>query len=124
MYKQGLQLGLRFTTSVGLLTIEQLFQLKQNQLENAIRNQKKLLKASDDDELGFLDVSSKVDPVEQLKFDILKDVYITKKAEAEAIRESKAKKENNQKILELIAQKKEGVLQEKSIEELEKMLID
>ena len=64
-----------------------------------------------------------VDKTEQLRFDILKDVYLTKKAENEAIRSERDQKEKNQKIIELIAEKKEGALKEKSIQELEAMLV-
>lgn len=63
-----------------------------------------------------------VDKENQLKFDILKDVYLTKKAENEAKRTELDRKANDQKILALIQQKKEGALAEKSIEELEAML--
>lgn len=122
IYKQATKLGVRFATSKGLLSVEQLFHLTQTDLANAVKNQKKVLKKNDEDDLAFLDESSKVDAVEQLKFDILKDVYLTKKADAEALRTEREKKENNQKIMQLIQQKKEGELQSKTVEELEAML--
>jgi hypothetical protein len=121
-YKKGLQLGLRFNTTVGPLSIEQLFQLKLGQLETIIRNQKKVVKKNDDDELSFLDASSKADPVEQLKFDILKDVYLTKKAEAEEARLEKERKENREKIMSIISRKKDVELEGKTVAELEAML--
>lgn len=121
MYKQAAQLGLRFTTSVGSLSTEQLFQLNQTQLANAVRNQKKVLKKTDDDELSFLDTSSKVDVMEQLRFDILKDVYLTKKEEAKAISDARETKEHNAKIDALIANKQEQNLANLSIDELEKL---
>lgn len=124
IYKQAAMIGLRFTTSKGSLSAEQLYHLTQTDLTNAIRNQKKVLKKTDDDDLGFLDTNSKVDATEQLRFDILKDVYITKKEAAEAARTALEKKANNQKIMELIKKKQEGAMENLTIEELEKMLVD
>jgi len=122
IFKQGAKKGLRFATSKGSLSSEQLFQLTQTDLASAIKNQKKLLNRDNEDGLSFLDDSSTVDETEQLRFDILKDVYLTKKADAEALREARAKKENKQKILDLISKKKDGELENKSITELEAML--
>jgi hypothetical protein len=123
MYKEAARLQLRFVTTKGSLSTEQLWSLNQTELTNCIRNVKKSLKKNDDDELSFLDVNTKVDTVEQLRFDILKDVYLTKKAEAEAARNALQAKEHNQKIEFLIAEKKEAGLKDKSIEELEALLI-
>lgn len=122
VYKNASMLGLRFNTSKGVLSVEQLWQLSQTDLSTCVKNVKKSLKKSDDDELSFLDNSVTVDTTEQLRFDILKDVYLTKKSLAEAERTAKERKENNQKIMALIQEKKEGQLQSKSIEELEAML--
>lgn len=122
MYKQAAKLGLRFTTSKGQLSVEQLFGLIQTDLAIAVRNQKRILNKNNEDDLGFLDENSKVDATEQLRFDILKDVYLTKKADAEAARNALADKQRKNKILELIEEKKESELKNKSIEELEALL--
>lgn len=124
IFKQASKLGLRFTTSKGQLSVEQLWHLTQTDLATAVKNQKKVLKKNDEDDLAFLDESSKVDATEQLRFDILKDVYLTKKADAEAIRNERERKAHNQKIMEIIQNKKEGELNSKSISELEAMLKD
>ena len=55
MYKQASRLKLRFQTNVGLLSVEQLWDLTQTQLANAIKAVKKVLKKNDDDELSFLE---------------------------------------------------------------------
>ena len=83
---------------------------------------KKILKKSDDDELSFLDDSQVVDKENQLRFDILKDVYLTKKKEAEELRDASVAKQHNQKILALIAEKQEEGLRGKSIDELQALL--
>lgn len=122
MYKQASQLKLRYQTSVGLVSTEQLWDLTQTQLSNAIKAVKRVLKKTDDDELSFLEDTKVVDVENQLRFDILKDVYLTKKKESEELRNAAEIKAHNQKILSLIAEKQEGKLKEMSIEELEKLI--
>ena len=122
MYKQSSKLGLRFQTSKGLLSVEQLWHLNQTDISNAIKAVKKVLKKTDDDELSFLEDTKVVDVENQLRFDILKDVYLTKKAENEAQRNELETKAHNQKIDMLIAEKQEEGLRGKSIEELEALL--
>jgi len=122
-FKQASQLKLRFNTDKGLLSVEQLWDLSQNQLSNLIRSIKKVLKETDnDDELSFLTGEVKVDEENQLRFDIAKDIYMTKKKAQEEIRDASAIKEHNQKILALIAEKQEEGLKGKSVEELEALL--
>ena len=122
MYKEAARLKLRFPTSVGALTVEQLWDLNQTQLTNAIKAVKKVLAKDNDDELSFLESTKVVDTENQLRFDILKDVYLTKKKETEEIRDAAAVKAHNQKILTLIAEKKDSELKNMSIEDLEKQL--
>ena len=123
MYKQASQLGLRVNTSKGPLSVEQLWNLPMVDLKNTIKTLKKALKVNDDDDLDFLeDTESKVDKITELSFNILKDIYITKKDAAKALRDAATIKEHNQKILQLIASKKEAELGGKSIEELEALL--
>lgn len=122
IFKQASKSQLRFQTSKGLLNVEQLWSLTQTDLTNAIRNLKKSLKKDNDDDLGFLDADTKVNSEDQLRFDILKDVYLTKKSDAETARTSLEKKQFEQKILSLIADKKDSELAGKSIEELMAML--
>ena len=121
-FKQASKLKLRFQTTVGLVSVEQLWDLSQIQLSNAIKAVKKVLKKTDDDELSFLEDTKIVDVENQLRFDILKDVYLTKKEEVEAIKNATEVKAHNQKILALIAEKQEGKLRDMSVEELEKLL--
>ena len=122
MYKESSKLKLRFPTQVGLLSAEQLWDLNQTQLSNAVKAVKKVLKKTDDDELSFLEDTKVVDVENQLRFDILKDVYLTKKKEAEELRTAAETKAHNQKILTLISEKKEEGLKGKTIEELEALL--
>lgn len=70
-YKLASQIALRFNTSKGSLSVEQLWQLSQTEKATCLKNLKKLLKKTDDDELSFLDNNIVVDATEQLRFDIL-----------------------------------------------------
>lgn len=121
MYKQASQLKLRFATKVGQLTSEQLWDLTLQQLSIEIKSAKKQIVKSDDNELAFLEEGAKIDYVSQLKFDILKDVYLTKQQDAnKAFKELEIKRHNN-KIDALIAEKKDDNLRNMSIDDLEKM---
>lgn len=119
MYKKASKLGLRIQTTVGLLSVEQLWGLTRAQLANAVKAAKKELKKTDDDELSFLDDNKSVDTIAQLKFDILKDIYLTQETEAKEIRDAAAIKTHNSKIDALIAEKQDTKLRDMSIEELE-----
>lgn len=122
MYKQAAKLKLRFSTNRGLVSVEQLFELSMTDIANAIKAVKKILKTTDDDELAFLESTRTVDVENQLRFNILKDVYLTKKEENEAARTAFENKEFNQKILAIIADKEEDSLKGKSIDELKAMI--
>lgn len=125
-YKQASRLNLMFNTTKGLLTLGQVWSLSLIQLKTAITAQHDLIKQSSggtDDELSFLgEDTPKVDPIDQLRFDILKDIYTTKKSEADAVKNEKDIKEHNQKIMALIAEKEDEELKGKSAEELRAML--
>lgn len=122
MYKEASKIGLRFQTTQGSLTVEQLWSLSLSKLSLAVKALKKQMKGDDDDELSFLDETKIVDREKQLQFEILKDIYITKKQEADAEKNAVAMKEHNQYILSLIKTKQDQELANKSIDELKAML--
>lgn len=120
-FQKATRLKLRVTTPVGNLSVEQLWDLKQNQLAEAIKAYKQEVKK--DDDLDFLsDDSSKVDEKTQLAFDVLKEIYLTKKQEAQDVKTAAEVKAHNARIMELIAQKQNQALESKSLEELQAML--
>ena len=126
MYKQAALLKLRFETSKGNLTAEQLFDLSMSDLSSAIRKVNAQLKKekAEDDELAFLEGVDVVETQNSLRFKILKDVYLTKKEARDAAVVDFENKQRKQRIAEIISAKKDAALAEKSIEELEKMLED
>lgn len=122
MYKKASQIKLRFETPKGLLNVEQLWGLKESQLKELILDAKsKLVKVEDLEDLSFLDLVSKENELDKLKFDILVDIYKTKQ---EAINKQKEMQENklyNAMIDEIIAEKQNESLKSLSVEELLKL---
>jgi hypothetical protein len=126
MYKRASQLALKFSSSVGTLNVERLWELKLTQLSTMIKEVKKELKGEEekDEELSFLNAGNvQTESVNQLRFNILKDVFLTKKAEVEAIVNKQKNAEHNKTIMELIAAKQGEELKSKTIAELEAMII-
>lgn len=119
-YKKAAQMQLRFPTSKGYLSVEQAWSLSLTDLANAIKAVKKLLKGTSDDdsELSFLDENKVVDTENQLRFNILKDIYVTKQEENKKAKTATERKAFEQKILAIVAEKQEGALRDKSVEEL------
>ena len=106
MYKKAAFLKLRFQTSRGLLSTEQLPDLKMSELAKLCKEQLEVVKksrGSDDEELAFLDnnVSSDKDNIEALRFDILKDVYLEKKRQKDQAAEDVQKKIELEKLDEI-----------------------
>lgn len=125
IFKEASKTRLRFKTSSGMLSVEQLWDLNLTSLATIVKNLKKQLKKDNDDELSFLDEkSSPVDKTLELSFEVVKAIYIDKKSEKDAAQTEAAKKEHNQKIMALIVEKQEEGMKGKSIEELQSMLQD
>ena len=121
-FKEATKRKLRFHTSKGMLSVEQLWDLSRAELSRCIKAVKKAIKKDDDDELSFLDDAVTVNTEDELRFNVLKEVYLELKSEAEAQRNQLERKEHNAKILAIIQDKREDSLKGKSIEELEAML--
>lgn len=121
MYKKATRTKLRVQTSKGLLTVEQLWDLKLTELVPIVKEASEAVKASNDT-LDFLSEEKKVDEVAQLKFEILKDIYLTKKAELDEARIAREKKAHNERIMNLIAEAEDAQLRNKTPEELRSLL--
>lgn len=127
MYKIASQKKLRIATNRGNLSVEQLWDLSKDEIgELAVAIRKNIREergTSGDSELDFLKPSAqKEETIDELTFRILKDIYQTKQAEEDKQHRRAAARENNRKILELIARKQDEALESKSVEELEAML--
>lgn len=124
MYKEALQRKLRFETPKGSLNVEQLWDLSFKDLKTCVTHAKRKLDENVlDDELSFLeDYRDGDNSTEELSFNILKDVYLTKRREKEALNEVSRNKEHNERIMALIHEKEEQSLKELSPDELRSML--
>ena len=124
IFERATILKIRYQTQNGILMVEDLWDLpldskiKANLNSIAIQLNRQIKDSGEESFIG----NSKVDPVLQLKFDIVKYIIDTKLSEAEAKANSLAKKQYNEKILKLIDEKEEEALKGKSPEELKQML--
>lgn len=119
MYKQASKQKLRIMTTKGPLSVEQLWALSLTDLDALA------VQLDDYKEEGtktFLKTKSTEDKTAKLMFDIVVDILNTKQEENEAARTAKETKEHNQKILALMAEKKDDVLKGMTLEQLEAQL--
>ncbi len=127
IYKKASKKKLRFSTNRGVLSVEQLWDLSKEEIRQLVIKAREAAKKSsgevNDTELSFLDAPVKTKATDdELRFEILKDIYLTKKSSEEKAQKRAEAKENNKKILDLIARKQDEALEKKSIAQLEKML--
>jgi hypothetical protein len=120
MYKQASQLKARFSTTKGMLTTEQLWDLSLTELDNLAVSLEETYKNSKGK--SFLDKKTTKDKGIKLQFDIVLDVLQTKVEESEKLRTTAEDKAHNEKIITLISEKHDESLKGKSIKELEAML--
>ena len=126
MFEKAARLKLRFETSKGQLTVEDLFVLpltstvagKAN-LDDIARDLNRRIKA--ESEQSFVTPTSKANETLELAFDIVKHVIKVRLEENAAENLARINREKKQRILELIAQKKDEKLSGASLEELEAM---
>lgn len=129
IFKQASKKKLRFSTNRGVLSVEQLWDLSKDEIRQLVIKAREAAKKSsgeiNDSELSFLDSPVKTKATDdELRFEILKDIYLTKKSAEERAQKKAEVKANNKKLLEIIARKQDEALEKKSIKDLEKMLED
>ena len=127
IFKKASKKKLRFSTNRGVLSVEQLWDLSKDEIRQLVIKAREAAKKSSgevtDSELSFLDSPAKIKATDdELRFEILKDIYLTKKSAEEKAQKKAEIKASNKKLLELIARKQDEALEKKSIKELEKML--
>lgn len=122
MFEKASRLKLRFETSKGLLTVEDLWALpltsgtgKVN-LDDIARNLNRSIKA--ESEQSFVAPTSPVNKELELAFDIVKHVIKVRLEENAAENLARTNREKKARILELIAQKQDAQLANQSLEEL------
>ena len=120
MYKKALRMKLRFATTKGKLTTEDLFDLNLTDLNNiAIALDKKL---SETPRKSFISDITPDTEEDELRFNIVKDVINTKLIERNNAQAAKAKAVEKAQLLEIIHRKKNQAMENMSIDELEAKL--
>lgn len=125
IFEKVSRLKIRFNTSKGLLTTEDLWDLPLRgpcSLDAIAVGLDRQLKEAGT--VSFVDKAKIADEKAQLAFDIVKRVIEVRLEEADAAKQAKAKRELRQKLLQIKAEKQEGDLREKSMEDLDKMLAE
>jgi hypothetical protein len=106
----------------GLQSVEDLWVLSVKDLDTIFKELNSQLKEVQEESL--LDTKTQEDKELDTKIEIVKYIVKVKLAEEQARMDAKTKKEQKQKILELMKTKQDADLQNKSVEELQKMLED
>ncbi|WDS51122.1 hypothetical protein SeF3a_039 [Salmonella phage SeF3a] len=122
MFDQATRLKLRFNSNKGLLSVEQVWDLNLNALNELAKDLSRQVKEAASDEEDFIGVKSAVDSQLQLRFDIVNAIIGVKLKERDESATAAERKANNQAIMELIQRKKQQELEGLSVEELEKLL--
>lgn len=126
MFEKASRLKLRFESPRGMLSVEELWDIpltNKNGMNLDEIAKTIFMKLRDDVNISFVNDNSETkDDMMQLKFDIIKHIIDIKKSERNAHDLDTKKKEENKKIMALIAEKQDDALKGKSIEELQAML--
>lgn len=122
MFDKATRLKLRFNSNKGQLSVEQVWDLSLNALNEMAKGLSRELKAASVDDEDFIGNNTSVDSQLQLRFDIVKSVISTKLKERDDSLSAAEKREHNQTILELIKKKQQEDLAGKSLEELQALL--
>jgi len=119
MFQEASRIKLRFATTVGNISVEDLWDLKLSSLDGLAQCLHKQIK---DETVSFIKEVKEEDTIPKLKFDIVKQVIDVRLEEIDAAKNAALIKEKKQHILRIIADKESESLQETSLDELKKML--
>jgi hypothetical protein len=126
MFEKASRMKLRFDTPVGVISVEDLWDLpltsKTNRvnLDDIARGFSRELKSQEEE--SFVVKPPKKDQTLELGFEIVKHVIKTVMEEREVLKAALDKKEQKNKIMAIMASKKDDELKETSVEDLQKML--
>jgi hypothetical protein len=119
MFEFALRNKVRFPYK-GMITVEDLYDLSVRDLDTIFKTLNAQAKRSQEESL--LATKTKEDETLSVQIEIVKHVVATKLADAEAAKHSKEVNAQKQKIMEIMAAKKDAALQNMSLEELQAML--
>lgn len=126
IYKEASRLNLRFLSNKGWLTVEQLWEVPlinpNGFCLDAIAREVHL-RLKHVTEGSFVEETVIPEQHEdELRLEILKDIIATKLEERKAKQEEKVKAQEKQRLLEILAKKKDSALEELSVEEIQKRI--
>ena len=104
----------------GMVSVEDLWDLSVRDLDSIFKTLNAQVKKSQEESL--LATKTKEDETLAIQIEIVKHIVKTKLDEAETAKQSKELKERKQKLMEMIAEKKDEALRNASVEELQAML--
>lgn len=104
----------------GMISVEDLWDLNQTQLDSIYKALNKEVKANQEDSLMFSQTQTDLDL--QAKIEIVRHIYTTKEQDAARRTAAAENAEKKRRILEILEQKQEDSLKNKSEDELLKML--
>lgn len=104
----------------GQISVEDLWDLSPKDLDTIFKSLNAQVKKESEESL--LSPKEAVDVVLNAKIEIVKHIVAVKLSEAEKARQAKKRREEKQRIAELIADKQDEALREKSLAELQAML--
>lgn len=119
LFEKASRAKLRYDTTRGQLAVDDLWDLPLaalNRVAVALHDQLK------NESVSYLDDAPKANETLQLKFDVAKYVIDVRKTEIKERLDAQTKTETKQKIMGIIARRKDAALEEKPIEELESLL--
>lgn len=126
IFEQATRAKIRFSTSVGMLSVEDLWDLPltstraRANLDDVARLLDAELKSTSS--VSFVNDVSEVNAKTKLMFDVVIHVINTKVAEAKAAKSAADVREKKQKIMAIIERKQEESLSAASIDDLQQML--
>lgn len=124
MFEKATRIKLRFETTKGLVTAEDLWDLPLTgngaNLDDIAKGLYK--KLNDNDVESFVVKAKKPDENTQLRFDIVTHIINIRLADAEKAEQAQIAKEKKRRIMDIIVRKEDQALEETSLDELKKML--
>lgn len=111
---------LRFSSTKGMLTVEDLWDLSLTTLNDMAKVLNKKLKT--DQESDFLDETPKENSDDRLRFDTVLHILEVKKKEKKDREEQLDKKTKRERLLGLLAEKQDAQLRELSVDQIKEEL--
>jgi len=132
MFEKASRQRMRFATKQGLLTVEDLWSVpltvstatsaRTTSLDQIAMDLN--VKVNESNDMSFVVKKTKASQEYTLAFDIVKHIIAVRLSDIEANQNAEVNKQKKDKLMNLIAEKKDNNLAEKSLEELEKMVAE